>query len=234
MRKKNILCTICARKGSKGLKNKNILKLLGKPLIFHTISQAKKIKLISKIVISTNSKKILNLAKNKVDFCIRRPEKLSNDRSSKIDAIKHALLASEKNFKINFDFIIDLDVTSPLRKKRDIINALNTLLKKKSGNLVSGHDSRRNPYFNQVMYKKNNLKIVCEPKRKINRRQDAPTIFDLNASIYIWQRQDLINSKKLINKQTIFFKMPYERSIDIDDKLDFLIVEHILSKKLNR
>ena len=84
------------------------------------------------------------------------------------------------------------------------------------------------------MYKKNNLKIVCEPKRKINRRQDAPVIFDLNASIYIWKRHNLINSKKLINKQTIFFKMPYERSVDIDDKLDFLIVEHILNKKLNK
>ena len=234
MKKKNILCTICARKGSKGLKNKNILKLLGKPLILHTIAQAKKIKPISKIVISTNSKKILNLTKNKVDLCIKRPEKLSNDRSSKIEAIKHALYVSEKNFNINFEVIIDLDVTSPLRNKRDITNALNIFLKKKSGNLVSGHDSRRNPYFNQVMYKKNNLKIVCEPKRKINRRQDAPVIFDLNASIYIWKRHNLINSKKLINKQTIFFKMPYERSVDIDDKLAFLIVEHILNKKLNK
>ena len=84
------------------------------------------------------------------------------------------------------------------------------------------------------MYKKKNLKIVCEPRKKINRRQDAPSIFDLNASIYIWNRKNLINSKKLINKQTFFFKMPYERSIDIDDKLDFIIVQHILNKKLNR
>ena len=234
MKKKNILCTICARRGSKGLKNKNILKLLGKPLIHHTIAQAKRVKSISKIVISTNSKKILNLTKNKVDLCIKRPEKFSNDKASKIDAIKHALLASEKNFKRNFDVIIDLDVTSPLRNKKDITTALKTFLKKKTGNLVSGHNSRRNPYFNQVMYKKKSLKIVCEPKRKINRRQDAPIIFDLNASIYIWQRYSLINSKKLINKRTIFFKMPYERSIDIDDKLDFIIVEHIMSKKLNR
>ena len=54
------------------------------------------------------------------------------------------------------------------------------------------------------MYKKKNLKIVCEPRKKINRRQDAPSIFDLNASIYIWNRKNLINSKKLINKQTFF------------------------------
>ncbi len=234
MKKKKILCTICARKGSKGLKNKNILKLSGKPLIFHTISQAKKIKAISKIVVSSNSRKILNLVKKKVDLCIPRPEKFSNDKSSKIDAIKHALLFSEKNFKTNFDFIIDLDVTSPLRKKEDITTALSIFLKKKTGNLVSGNDSRRNPYFNQVMYKKKNLKIVCEPRKKINRRQDAPSIFDLNASIYIWNRKNLINSKNLINKQTFFFKMPYERSIDIDDKLDFIIVQHILNKKLNR
>ena len=83
---------------------------------------------------------------------------------------------------------------------------MSIFLKKKTGNLVSGNDSRRNPYFNQVMYKKKNLKIVCEPRKKINRRQDAPSIFDLNASIYIWNRKNLINSKKLINKQTFFLK----------------------------
>ena len=124
-------------------------------------------------------------------FAYQGQKKFSNDKSSKIDAIKHALLFSEKNFKTNFDFIIDLDVTSPLsKKKEDITTALSIFLKKKkTGNLVSGNDSRRNPYFNQVMYKKKNLKIVCEPRKKINRRQDAPSIFDLNASIYIWNRK---------------------------------------------
>jgi CMP-N,N'-diacetyllegionaminic acid synthase len=234
MLKKKILCTICARKGSKGLKNKNLLKLLNKPLIIHTLDQAKKIKAITKIVVSSNSKKILEISKRKADFCLIRPEKLSDDYSSKVDAIKHALLKSETFFNTVFDLVIDLDITSPLRKKNDIQKALNIFLRKKPGNLVSGHSARRNPYFNQVMYKKNRLDLVCKSKKKIVRRQDAPKIFDLNASIYIWNRKDLISSKKVITNKTIFFEMPYSRSIDIDDNLDFIMVKHILKNNLNK
>ena len=234
MPKKNVLCTICARKGSKDLKNKNFISLLGKPLIQHTIDQAKKIKAFTKVVISSNSKKILEISKKKVDYCINRPEKLSNDYSSKISAIKHALLISEKKFKVIFDTVIDLDVTSPLRSKADINNALDIFFKKNPGNLVSGSRARRNPYFNQVIYKKNYLDLVCKSKKKIVRRQDAPRIYDLNASIYIWNRNNLLSSKKLITKKTIFFQMPYARSIDIDDKFDFMMVQYILKNKLNK
>ena len=234
MIKKNILCTICARKGSKGLKNKNFLNLLGKPIILHTVDQAKKIKSFTKIVISSDSSKILNASKKKVNYLIKRPQNISNDHSSKVDAIKHALLMSEKKFKITFDTIIDLDVTSPLRSIGDINKAIDIFFKKRPGNLVSGHEARRNPYFNQVMYKKGYLDLVCKSKKKIIRRQDAPKIYDLNASIYIWNRKNLLSSKKLINKKTIFFKMPYSRSIDIDDKLDFIMVKHILKNNLNR
>ncbi|OUU25789.1 MAG: hypothetical protein CBB97_09110 [Candidatus Endolissoclinum sp. TMED37] len=232
--KKKILCTICARKGSKGLPNKNILNLLGKPLIYHSLDQAKKINLFSKIVVSSNSNKILKISKKKVDYCIKRPEKLSGDHSSKIQVIKHALIESEKKFKILFDYIVDLDVTSPLRSKKDISNAIKIILKKKGGNLVSGYDARRSPYFNQVTFKNKKLSLVCNSKKKITRRQDVPKIFDLNASIYIWTRKSILTSNKLINNNTIFFKMPYLRSVDIDDKSDFMIVEFILKKNLNR
>jgi CMP-N-acetylneuraminic acid synthetase len=232
--KKKILCTICARKGSKGLKNKNLLKLLGKPLIYHTLDQAKKIRSFTKIVVSSNSKKILDISKKKTDFSILRPEELSDDYSSKILAIKHALIESEKKFQMVFDLIIDLDITSPLRSKNDIEKALKIFLKAKKGNLVSGHAARRNPYFNQVMYKKNSWGTVCNLKNKIVRRQDAPKIFDLNASIYIWSRKNLLSTNELITKNTIFFEMPYSRSIDIDDNLDFIIVKHILKKNLNQ
>ena len=153
MIKGNILCTICARKGSKGLKGKNYLTLLGKPLIKHTIEQANKSKLFTKIVVSSDSKKIINISKKETDYTISRTKKLSNDHSSKVDAIKDALLRAEKHFKLRFDIVVDLDVTSPLRSKSDIKNALDLFIKKKPGNLVSGYKARRNPYFNQVMYK---------------------------------------------------------------------------------
>tara|TARA_B100000780_G_scaffold49689_1_gene30861 strand:+ start:12683 stop:13387 length:705 start_codon:yes stop_codon:yes gene_type:complete len=234
MIKGNILCTICARKGSKGLKGKNYLTLLGKPLIKHTIEQANKSKLFTKIVVSSDSKKIINISKKETDYTISRTKKLSNDHSSKVDAIKDALLRAEKHFKLRFDIVVDLDVTSPLRSKSDIKNALDLFIKKKPGNLVSGYKARRNPYFNQVMYKNSYLDVVCNSKKKIVRRQSAPQIYDLNASIYIWNRNSLLSSIKTINKKTILFEMPYSRSIDIDDKLDFMMVKYILQKKLNK
>ena len=234
MIKGNILCTICARKGSKGLKGKNYLTLLGKPLIKHTIEQANKSKLFTKIVVSSDSKKIINISKKETDYTISRTKKLSNDHSSKVDAIKDALLRAEKHFKLRFDIVVDLDVTSPLRSKNDIKNALDLFIKKKPGNLVSGYKARRNPYFNQVMYKNSYLDVVCNSKKKIVRRQSAPQIYDLNASIYIWNRNSLLSSIKTINKKTILFEMPYSRSIDIDDKLDFMMVKYILQKKLNK
>ena len=127
-----------------------------------------------------------------------------------------------------------MDVTSPLRSKNDIKNALDLFIKKKPGNLVSGYKARRNPYFNQVMYKNSYLDVVCNSKKKIVRRQSAPQIYDLNASIYIWNRNSLLSSIKTINKKTILFEMPYSRSIDIDDELDFMMVKYILQKKLNK
>jgi CMP-N,N'-diacetyllegionaminic acid synthase len=231
---KNILCTVCARKGSKGLKDKNFTSLLGKPLIDHTVDQAQKIRSFKKIIISSNSNKISNNCKRKVDFLIKRPEKFSNDSASKIEAIRHALINSEKKFKMKFDMIVDLDVTSPLRSINDIHKALELFKKKNPSNLVSGYDARRNPYFNQVTYNKKKLRLVCKSKKNIVRRQDAPKIYDLNASIYIWSRKNLLSSSKLISKKTILFKMPYSRSIDIDDKFDFIIVKHILKNNLNK
>ncbi len=229
--KKKILCTICARGGSKGLKNKNIKKLHGKKLIHHTIDIAKKIKFFTHIVVSSDSLQILKTSEKKVDFCIKRPKKYSSEHSSKLDAIKHALLISEKKFNLNFDAIVDLDVTSPLRSINDINKAIGIFFKSNAPNLVSGNISRKNPYFNQVMYRNSKLGLVCDFKKRIVRRQDAPKVYDLNASIYIWSRKNILNSNKLISNKTIFFKMPFYRSIDIDDNLDFKIVEQLFKNK---
>ena len=198
----------------------------------HTIEQARMIKYFNKIIVSSDSKKIIEISKNKVDHCILRPKKLSNDQSSKVDAIQHALLMSENKFNQSFDLIVDLDVTSPLRSTNDISKAIKMFLKKKPGNLVSGTEAKKNPYFNQVMFRNNKLSVVKKPKKRIVRRQDAPKIFDLNASIYIWSRKNLLSSKRLINEKTIFYKMPSISSIDIDNKLDFMMVSYILKKKL--
>ena len=100
----------------------------------------------------------------------------------------------------------------------------------KASNLVSGTVSRKNPYFNVVELSKNKrlgVEVVKKLNKPLIRRQSAPKTYDLNASIYIWKKEHLIKSKKLLNKHTILFEMPPERSFDIDDKFDFNLVNKL-------
>ena len=139
------LCTICARGGSQGVKNKNLKIINGKPLIYFTINQAIKSKIFDHIVVSTDSKKILRSAKSYgADGWFIRPKRLSSNLSPKIPAIKHALIEAEKFYNKKFNFIVDLDVTSPLRKVEDIIKAYKTFIKKKSDILITVTRSRKN------------------------------------------------------------------------------------------
>lgn len=225
----NFLCTICVRKNSKEIKNKNFKKFLNSNLTNITIAQSKKIKIFDKIVLSTDLTKNKLKKLIKVDLMIYRPKKLANSVVSKLEAIKHAHLMSEKYFKKKFDYIVDLDVTSPLRKIKDIENCIKLFIKNKnSSNLITGALSKKNPFFNQTRV--DNGKAYPVIKSKIKNRQQVKDIFDLNAAIYIWRRKYLINCKSVFMNNTIFYKMPYERSIDIDSKLDFKIVEFLLKK----
>ena len=235
----SILCTICMRGGSKGLKNKNLKIINGKPLMYYTIKQAIKSRIFDKIVVSTDSKKILKYAKSfGADGWFLRPKKLSSNTSSKISAIKHAFIEAEKFYDKKFNFIVDLDVTSPLRNISDITKAYKVFIKKKGDVLISGSKSRHNPYFNIVEIIKGKVKKAKEIKKNIFRRQESPATYDMNASIYIWKRKTILESfhaaiERGKNWKTIFYEMPQDRSIDIDSKFDFKLVEFLLRQKGN-
>jgi len=229
----NILCSVCARGGSTTLKNKNIKKLYGKPLIVQTLITAKKTKIFDNIVVSSDSKKIIDISKKYVDYTIKRPHSLSHNSSPKIQAIRHALENSEKFFKKKFDIIIDLDATAPLKTTKDIKSALKVFLKNKNSNLFSVCRSNKNPYYNMVEKKYNKIKIVKKLKINFYSRQRAPEIFDINASIYIWKRYNLLKMNNIINKKTGIFIMPKSRSTDIDDKYDFELVKYFFKKNKN-
>ena len=225
----NILCTICARKGSKGIKNKNMILLKNHKLIDLSIHQAKKVKIFNKIVVSTDSKIIQkHVVSKKVLSWFIRPKKLSGDKSSKLDVIRHALIESEKKFKIKFDIICDLDVTSPLRLKSDIINSYRKFIKNKYEILFSVCEAKKNPYFNMVEKKNGKIELVKNLKEKILSRQKAPKVYEMNASIYFWKRDALIKRRSLFGNKVGIFLMPRERSIDIDDQFDLKIVRKFL------
>ena len=227
----NSLCVICARTGSKGLKNKNFLKIKGKTLIEHTIKMALKSKIFKNIVISLDKQNInLKSYKSKIIF-IERPKKLAQNNSKKIDAIRHAVKFCETKTKLNYNYIFDLDVTSPLRNYKDIRKSFKKFKKNKSNNLISVTPSKKNPYFNMVEVKNKKVDLIKKTKKIISNRQKAPKTFDMNASIYIWRKEYLFRSYNLFDKKTSIYVMPPERSIDIDTDFDFRLVKHLFKIK---
>ena len=224
-----MLCTICARAGSKGVRNKNIRLLNDKPLIAYSIEQALESGLFEHVVVSTDSEEILQIAKTygaKAWFL--RPRILATDAAAKVPVIRHAHLEAEKYFKQIFDVHVDLDATSPLRDVKDIISSMEMFIDQDADILITGSPCRKNPYFNMVELKEGHPKLVKALPKSILRRQDAPRVYDLNASIYIWKREVLLTSDSLFSDKTAFFCMPELRSIDIDTLADFKIVEGLI------
>lgn len=222
-----VLCTICARGGSQGVKNKNVISLRGKPLIAHSILQAKKSELFNAIAVSSDSKKILICAKKwGADYLIDRPDEMATSTAAKIPAIQHAVLEAEKLASHQFDIIVDLDTTSPLRTVEDLKASFHLLLKNKNAvNLITGCPARKSPYFNLVEADTNGfVKLSKTPEKPIARRQDSPACYDMNASIYIWKRSALFEDSSVVSDRTILYVMPEERSVDIDTPLDLAFV----------
>ncbi|TXE81320.1 acylneuraminate cytidylyltransferase family protein [Campylobacter peloridis] len=225
----NILCTICARGGSKGVKNKNIKKINNLELIAYSIIQAKNSKLFDHIVISTDNDEIANVAlKYGGEVFFKRDKSLAQDTSAKLPVIKDALLKSEEYFKNKFDTIIDLDASAPLRSSKDIINAYELFKYENKDNLITATPARRNPYFNLIEIQDG---IVNKSKEgNFVTRQSAPKCYDMNASIYIFKREKLLKNDTLFGKNTSLYIMNEKTAFDIDSELDFEIVEFLIKK----
>lgn len=228
------LCTICARGGSKGVPNKNIRYLLGKPLIAHSILQAQHTELFDQIAVSSDSPEILDIAASYgISQLVMRPAVLANDDAAKIPAIQHCTSMIEERIGYSFETVVDLDVTAPLREIQDIAGAVALLEESDARNVVSGNLSRRSPYFNMVEHVQSGAVQLVKPlDSPFIRRQDAPVTYDLNASIYVWQRDWLLSTPTLFNERTLLYVMPAERSIDIDTELDFHFVEYMFQLQL--
>lgn len=226
------ICTICARGGSKGILNKNLVELLGLPLLAHSIRQAQLTGLFSAIAVSSDSDAILDVAKVAgVNVLVKRPAALASDDAAKLPAIRHCVLAAEQYLGTKADIVVDLDATSPLRIPSDIKGAIALLIEHDADNVITGSPSRRSPYFNLVEKNEQGfVKTSKTPHKTIVRRQDSPKTFDMNASIYVWGRQKLFASDSLFQERTALFEMPEERSFDIDSPLDLALVTFIMDK----
>ena len=226
--KKKIYCLICARKNSKGLKNKNILKFKNVTLAEHTFFQARKSKYISKVFVSTDSKKIIQLAKkSRVNVPFIRPKKLSGDKVPEINVWKHfcEYLLKIKDIP---EYLIILPITSPLRSQIDISEGIKKILKKSYDIIFSLTKSSKNPYFNMVNIVNGRIKPVKSSNKKIFRRQDAPQCFDITTVLYIVKFKYILKCLNLYQtKNMSYILVPKKRSIDIDTKFDYDLVKSI-------
>ena len=227
-----ILCTICARGGSKGVKNKNVKPINGQPLISYTIEQAKKSGLFEHIVISTDSDDIANIAKEYgAEVFFKRDAAMASDTAGKLEVIKDAFMKSEIYYGEKYDYLIDLDATAPLRVVEDITNSFKQFLKNDNDNLITAMPSRRSPYFNLVEVDSTGTVTLSKKlDNAVLRRQDAPKSYDMNASIYIWKRDTILNKDTIFLENTGLYVMPEERSIDIDHEIDYKFVEFLMKE----
>ena len=231
----NILITICARGGSKGIPKKNIKPINNVPLINYTISLAKNVskQWNSKISLSTDDPEILNTAKlSGINTSYLRPDNLSNDQAGKVETLSHLLNYEEKDSSQNFDFILDLDVSSPLRNLDDIKKGFNIIkMDKKMLTLFSVSEPNRNPYFNVVEQNKltGYYNLIKKLETSIQYRQNAPQVFDMNSSFY-WYRRSFFDTEYTspITDNTGIYLMDHI-CFDLDHNIDFTFMEFLLN-----
>ena len=233
MSKYKIVAITLARGGSKGIKNKNIKKISGKPLIFYTIKEALKSNLISDYIVSTDSQDISNISKKlgaKVPFL--RPKKYSTDKASSVSALKHAVIWMENEHNIKYDFVIELMCTNPLKTKSDIESVIKKLIKTKADSVIAvnkleDHHPRR---IKKIV----NDKIVdfCLNEKKESRRQDLkPDAYIRSGSIYGMKRDYLIKkNRRYGGNNSRPYVLDSKKAINIDSNIDFVIAKEILKK----
>jgi CMP-N-acetylneuraminic acid synthetase len=227
----NLLITICARGGSKGIPGKNIKLLNGKPLIEYTVNSAFKFskKYNANIALSTDDVDILNICNLlNLNTKYRRPLELSTDHAGKIDTINDILIFEEKEKNITYDYILDLDVTSPLRTQNDLFEAFEKLQNDKNAlNIFSVNIANKNPYFNMVEERESGY-FELSKKGEFLSRQTANPVFELNASFYFYRRSFFnLENKKVINDKSLIYLMNHI-CFDLDHPIDFEFMNYLL------
>ncbi len=230
-----ILCSICVRGGSKGVPKKNIKILNGNPLLFYTIDCAKKANFIDDIVISSDSDEMLEMGENfGIENTIKRPEKFATDSASKWDVFIHLVEEYEQKTGKTVDYLVDLDVTVPLRKPEHIEGAIQIMLNNVTDVVITGYEPERNPYFNMMEITENNYaKIVKKSEKPIVCRQDAPVVYSLTPAVYVMKKSVLYEYKHWSDAKCMIYEIPRENAIDIDTEFDFKLVEYIMKNQAN-
>lgn len=231
----NLLITICARGGSKGIPGKNIKLLNGKPLIFYTLKTAEDFKKSADfkvdIVLSTDCAEIKTTVKS-LNFDVitdyTRPSSLASDTAGKLEAIKDVKTYMENKTLKSYDYVLDMDVTSPLRTTKDLRKSLQLLEEDRTAyNIFSVSPANRNPYFNMVE-EQNNGYFALSKTGKFLTRQSAPLVYDMNASFYIYRSFFFTDDvPSAVSPRSLVYLVPHV-CFDLDHPIDFEIMDFLM------
>jgi CMP-N-acetylneuraminic acid synthetase len=233
---KKIIAIIPARGGSKGLTDKNIKDLCGKPLIAHTIQSAQKSKYLDEIIVTTDSQKIADIAsKFGANIPFLRPDKLASDTSTSVDVVIHTLDFYKNNLAKEYDYIMLLEPTSPLREDADIDNMIEKLIdnSKHYDSICSIGEIGEHP---SIVKKIQNDTLVpfCSELQLTTRRQDNEAAYFPYGVGYLVKTDTFYKEKTFYTQRNYFYKIQRYQCYEIDDIYDFLAVENILKYKMEK
>lgn len=232
-----VLFTLCGRAGSKGVKNKNIKSFLNVPLVYYSLAAIKRgIELLPDgaeydIALNTDSRELVELVQEqktvRVDV-LWRDESLGGDTVPKVSVIKDCYRREKEAHSVEYDMVVDLDITSPLRTANDVRNAIKKKIERPDVDVVySVTGARRNPYFNMV--KEENGFFVKAVPSSYTSRQQAPVFYDMNASIYAYSTKALREKADatFFNDGAYAIMMKDTAVLDIDSEEDYELMEVI-------
>ncbi|MDR2195943.1 MAG: acylneuraminate cytidylyltransferase family protein [Gallionellaceae bacterium] len=212
-----VLALITARGGSKGLPRKNLLPAAGRPLIAWTIAAAQESAVVDRVILSSDNDEIMDAARTwGCDVPFRRPPELATDQASSMDVVAHAIEAIP-----GYEYLILLQPTSPLRTGADIDAAFRLMRECRADSCVSVCEAEQSPYWMYALDEKHHLTGLLPPPNDTSRRQDLPPAYVLNGAIYIAKTEQLAATRSFLTPETVAYKMPKEKSIDIDSAEDF-------------
>lgn len=226
-----IIASLCMRGGSKGVPNKNTVKINNKYIFDYTLEALENSKLVNRCVISSDDLEIIQLLKTRVDekFIFQRDVSLSKSNSNKWDVFKDLILNYENRFNVTPEYLIDLDVTVPQKKSTHIDRVVSELVKNKYQCVVTGYEPERNPYFNMMEKKSNGYEVCLKSKFPIQNRQESPKVLSISPSVFGFNVNSLFEFNHWSELRCNIIEIPRRYGIDIDDKLDLLLVKSIIN-----
>ena len=222
-----VLAVIPARGGSKTLPRKNIIPVMGKPLLSWTVEEARRSQYIDRMVLSSDDDEIIDVAHSLgLEVPFRRPSELATDTTPTSDVLFHLLSKIP-----GYDCLVLLQVTSPLRTAEDIDSCISKCIREKVGACVTVSLADKNPFYFRTLDSEGRLQPLIGNAYHIGRRQDLPDVYMINGAVFASQTAFFVEKRTFFTPETVGHVMPQERSVDIDSEKDLAVMEYLVSKQ---